>query len=472
MNVGLIYLNQSTRAIPLGLICIATYVMKKDASINTKIIDINFEDVIGTIKKTRFDIIGINAMTVEYGEAIKIAHKIRRETSAPLITGGPHISTLPESLDPIFDIGVIGEGEQTMHELTQVFKRDGKFNQDNLSEVDGLVYRKEGQLFYTNPRTLVPNLDSFPIPDYSLVNRRYFQYRNLNTWGEFGIEASIITSRGCPYKCIFCSTTQLWKRVRQHSPEYVAKTVEYLVDEFNVDHIQIWDDLFTINKTRLRSMAQLFKENGMTKKVKFNCQPRTDLIDEEFCDILIDLNIPLVLFGFESGSDKILKLLKGGKVSVEQNKNAILMCVKRGIKVQGSVIFGSPGESLEDMQKTLDFIDFAIKAKADRIWSFVMTPFPATKIWEIAKERGKVSNNMDWSLLSHQNIDHPLLLDDDIPIKEFVKIFKKGRAKLNRMKWNKIRSFIKNNFWDTVKYVLSNPNAIKLTIWQVISKRE
>jgi radical SAM superfamily enzyme YgiQ (UPF0313 family) len=170
------------------------------------------------------------------------------------------------------------------------------------------------------------------------------------------------------------------------------------------------------------------------------------------------MNVKIVIFGFETGSENVLKFLKHGTVTVEDNKRAIMLCRKHGIKVQGSVVLGSPGESLEDIQKTLDFVNFAIKNKTQRLWSFVLTPFPGTEIWEIAKQQRKVKDrDFDWDSLSLQNIDKPLLLDDNIRLEDFQKIFLRIRKKIIRARWNKVASFIFNNPFRTLAYILKNP---------------
>jgi radical SAM superfamily enzyme YgiQ (UPF0313 family) len=359
-------------------------------------------------------------------------------------------------LKSCFDLGVIGEGEITFFEIVKSLLKNGRLDYDDLESVDGLIFFKDGLIHKTKPRQSVMPLDSVPLPAIDLLNKDYFKHAMLTTFGEFGRHGVLLTSRGCPYDCVFCSTSLFWDKIRFHSPEYVMKQIAELVNDYGVTHIQIWDDLFVANKKRFKEIVHLFEKSDLKGRVQFNCQPRVNLINDEICDLLKRMDCNLVLFGFESGSDRMLSYLKGN-LPLEQNKRAIKTCVRHGLKVQGSVIFGSPTETLDEMRETLDFLDFAYKEGVDRIWSFVMTPFPGTKIWDIALERGKVSNDMDWELLSHQAIDNPLLLDPDIDKKEFVKIFYAGRGKLNRFKWNKVYSFLRTNPLDTVIYMLANP---------------
>ncbi|MBA7499049.1 hypothetical protein ES704_01788 [subsurface metagenome] len=212
--------------------------------------------------------------------------------------------------------------------------------------------------------------------------------------------------------------------------EHVCEEVRELVDKYHVDSIQVWDDLFTYNKKRLRKIAEVLKEEGVTEKVQFSCQSRANLVDDELCEILQDINVKAVGFGFESGSDKTLGYLKKGTVTVEQNRRAIQMCKKHGFKVFGSLMFGSPGETLDDMKQTLDLIDFMKENDANLIWAFVTTPFPGTEIWEIAKQKGVVSDDMDWNELDHSNVDNPMLLDDSVSKDEFKKVFEEAKQRI------------------------------------------
>jgi len=460
MKLGLVYLSKNNSVPPLGLASLATYLDEKlPGKVQTTVISAAFDDPLDVVKNSGFDLVGISAMTVQYPTAVRLAREVKAwNKDLSVFIGGAHISTLPASLDAVFDLGILGEGEATLVDLIRRFLRDGGLSGESVRNISGLVLRDgSGSIVTTLPRSPIEPLDEIPIPDRRYFDPRYFRRANRNTWGEFGVETSLFTSRGCPYRCAFCSTAQIWKKVRFHSPQRVVEEVKYLVEDYGITHIQIWDDLFTINRPRLQEIAKLLKEEGLTSKVKFNCQPRADLVDDELCKILKDLGVRIVLFGFESGNDRVLQLLKGGMATVEQNKRALLTCRKHGLKVQGSVIFGSPTETLEEMRDTLEFLRFAMKNGAHRVWTFVLTPFPATKIWEIAKERGKVSEDMDWNILSLNDPERPLLLDETISIGDFKKIFMAGRRIVNRGKWNKVWDFVRSSPWETTRHFLKNP---------------
>lgn len=405
MRIALVSLARNSGCPPIGLVYLATYIQSK-LDVVVEIIDYNWKNR-NTL--SRFDLIAISAMTIHYKEAASLAKMIKSWCpNKPIVIGGVHISTCPESFDPeAFDAMVIGEGEKSLEQIIKEYANYGKL----LSKV-----------YQHSP---IENLDDLPRPDWNLVDRRYFDKKANMTFGEYGVSGVILTSRGCPYQCRFCSTQKFWgNKVRFHSAEYVEQLIWDLMRK-GVTHIQIWDDLFTINKERLSKLGGRWAVAG--KRVKFNCQPRADLIDDEMCKLLKNIGVTTCIFGFESGNNKVLKYLKRDTCTIVDNYYAIMTCRKHGLKVQGSVMLGSPGERLEHMENTYKFVKWCAFNGVQRIWSFVATPFPGTEWW----------NNQNVSECSHQNIDNPLLLDKSVSKKEFKKIMLKIRRVENIFKVKK-----------------------------------
>ena len=431
MKLALVNILDVAEVPPMGLVYIATYLREHFGFENTKIIDINAENVWNGIKRYKPDVIGISSMTITYSKAMELAKRIKQELDVPCLIGGAHISTLPSSLSDDFDFGIVGEGEQTMLELIQLYEKYGEFQKEKLKEIKGLAYHNNGKVNLTEKRDLILPLDKIPIPDMRFLNPLYFSDKRIFFTDRIGRAANVLTARGCPYRCVFCSTSVLWQKVRYHSVEHICGEVNELIDKYKVNAIQIWDDIFTINKKRLRDIAEAFKKEGINEKVEFSCQPRVNLIDDEMCEILKEIGIVSVGFGFESGSDKILNYLKAGSATVEQAKSAVKICKKHGLKVFGSFMFGSPGETLDDIRQTLDLIDFIGDNGVDLIWAFISTPFPATEFWAVAKSRGKVNDdNMDWDILSHSSVENPLLLDDSVDRDEFKRLFEEAKQRI------------------------------------------
>lgn len=451
----------------MGLVFIATYLKKFMNLKNIRLIDANFDNIIETTKKYSPDLVGISSMTVDYNKAMKASKDIKQALDIPVLIGGVHISVLPSCING-FDIGAIGEGEQTMLELMRIYERSGDFPKKELNKTKGIVFKEGNKLTITERRDLVEPLDRIPIPDRSYLNKKYFKPKWHPYYQKKEIVQDIMTSRGCPYNCVFCATSVFWRRIpRFHSPEHVYEEVEQLIDEYKVEHINIADDLFTMNKERLRKIVSLFEQNRINKRITFDCMARANLLDDEICRLLKKMNVKSLYFGFESGSERMLKFLKRGTVTVNDNKKAMVLCRKYGFKMVGSFIFGSPYETIGDMKKTIELMKFMRKNIKDAdIVQFVMTPFPGTDVWEIAKERGKVRDDMkNWNELDQHNLENPKLLDNNVDRNNFNEIFVEARATADSIKIGKqwVVNKLRYDSSRLIKKVLSNPRrAIEL----------
>lgn len=457
MRIGLINTGLDENAPPMNLVYLATSLKLNDFN-DVKIIDHTFHTGSLYREVKGLDCVGISAITKYYKKACRVAKQIRESTGIPVIIGGVHISTAPDSLSSDFVLGVIGEGENIIIDLCKTLHQEGGFIPEELSKIPGLVYWDNGKLVKTPAAQLIKDLDNILMPDFGLLNRHYFKRKWINWTETMGRLMHITTSRGCPYNCVFCATKRFWKVTRFHSAERIFSEVNELVKKWGIDHIVVDDDLFLSNKKRLKEFANLMDQNGLSGRVAFSCNARTNLIDEDTCRILKRIGVRSLNFGFESGSDRVLRYLKGNNITVEDHKKAIHLCNEYRFKIYGSLIFGSPTETIEDMRKTLQFIDFTIKNRCHKVWAFVMTPLPGTPLWEVAKQCGEVNDNMDWDLLDLNRYDNPMLLESDIDPEEFKKIFKEAAAQLDRAwlkdKWLKT---IVLEYRKVTRRILENP---------------
>lgn len=432
MKIALVSFRNDSTCPPLGLVQLGTFLQNKGHRVD--LIDLNYQDWM-CYGDTTYDIIGISAMTKDYGKAINLAERIKKFIpNMPIIIGGVHISTLPESIDPIFNVGIQGEGEQAFLNTLSI---------PHLETLRGVVVKSKP----------VSNIDELPHPNWNLVDKRYFENQPNTTWGRFCREGVMFTSRGCPYKCAFCSTQAFWgNKVRFHSAEYVEQLVKDLVDR-GITHIQIWDDMFALNTPRLYEIADRIRKY----KVALNCQPRANLMSDKMCKDLINVGVKTCIFGFESGSQKILSYLKKDTVTIEQNYHAIRQCRKYGLGVQGSVIFGSPLETKGDMLETLSFIKNAFRMGVERIWGFVLTPFPATEVWGLSSIEWK-TKGFDWGKLSHQNTTPYFGGYSNEYFNGFMKKVKRYEL---LFKARKALMFLRNNPIQTIKYLVTHNSIVR-----------
>ena len=330
------------------------------------------------------DVVGLSTVSQNYHVAQRYA-AICKEAGKSVIIGGVHISTLPHTLTEDMDVAVINEGEDAIVELMRLFRDEGGLRPPGLSSINGIAYHEGGELRTTAPRERVVELDRLAMPDRSLYDHP---------------RRGIFTSRGCPYDCTFCFSKPFWgKTARYFSPEYVIEELKDIVTRFNVSQISIYDDLFVAHKERFRKIVKLIREEGIHKKVSFNCNLRPNIVDDELASLLKSMNITHIFLGIESGNDRVLKYLKKDACSVEQNLRAVKILKRYGIITFGGFIIGSPDETREEIMDTYDFIR---KSGIDAFSPLMLTPLPGTPVWALAKKRGLVSDFMDWSILREE----------------------------------------------------------------------
>jgi len=431
-----------------GLISLAAYIREKFPKIKIKIVEgIN---PIREIISLKPDIIGFTSDTLTYLKTVNGAKQLRKEIKAPFIIGGVHITALPESLDPVFDLGVIGEGELTFVKLLKIFQKHRRFQTADLKQIKGLVFFDKNQLIKTKPRELIKDIDQLPYPARDLVPmEEYYLKDQLNLFGVRRL-ATLMTSRGCPYHCVFCGSPVQWGRVRFHSPEYVVGEIKKLVKDYQVDGIMFWDDLFTAPEARIKKMAELIKKENLHKRLTFFGYARANLINEEMCLILKSINVKRLIFGLESGSEKILDYLKQHSVSVTDNQRAVYLCRKYGITTSSGFITGTPGETLADLKKTYKFMK---EYPLDNTQIYILTPYPGTETWRQAEAKGLVSPKMDFSKLFVQ-----------LPGLKLFDFFRKDKPEMI-----KGRIFLNQKYKNNQKYLRLIFKMQKLAFWQNLS---
>lgn len=375
---------------------------------------IHFKDVIlevdnrESLLRQSPDIIGLSSFTETFEDVIHHARHFKQlDKRVPLIVGGEHISALPTSLPRDIDIGVIGEGEQTLTELIQLYDRN-EATSDNLRNVKGIVFWDKGELVVTQPRPWIEDMDSIPMPNRELLLKD-------TRW-----QQPIFTARGCPYKCTFCASTRFWQKTRYHSVKRVVDEIEYIVREFpRQSMIPINDDLFPLNKQRMRAIVDEIRSRGLHKKVGFSLNARASIFDEEAARMIVEMNGQVVCFGLESASDKILDALKG-KTSARDNQRALELCEQYSLPVVSNMMLGTPEETEEDLAKSWWFIQknqhrFARPAIA------YSTPFPGTGFWQEAQDQNLVDEDFErWNILDLDYRPHQsLYMNKFIPEAEF-----------------------------------------------------
>jgi anaerobic magnesium-protoporphyrin IX monomethyl ester cyclase len=348
------------------------------------------------------DIVGIRAFTETYSQSIEAAHHIRRYLGkeVPIWLGGPHINALPSTLAPIFELGVVGEGEQTFVELLALAYQQ-RLTPDYLKSIQGVVYWDEGKRVITPARETLMELDQILPPDRSIMKTWWPPQQSVINWPQ-----PIYTSRGCPFKCVFCIYSMETQKVRYHSVDRVVSEIEDILRHNpGQETVSIHDDLFALSKKRLYELTQGIRAAKLHKKVGFVCMAKASVFNDEMALLMRDMNVSIVTFGLESGVQRQLSYLKGPRNKVEENVRAIDICARHGIRMGGYFIIGTPTETYSELQQAYWFIRGHYPPMS-MAGVFRLTPFPGTKFWEEAVERGIVKNDLeDWRPFNYLDMD-------------------------------------------------------------------
>lgn len=357
------------------------------AGVETTILDgigesLDIDEMASRVQTLATDVIGITATILTVSAAAALAEKLKeRLPTVPVVLGGPQLCSAPERTmkSGVYDIGVLGEGEETMLDLVRALQEGRK----DLSGIKGLILREGNELRFTPPRHYIKDLDSLPFPArhlYPPLDR----YRPVPASYIKKPVGLMITSRGCPYQCIFCDRKVFGNRFRAHSPKYVADEMEEVVKVHGAREIRFMDDTFTMDIGRVEGICEeLFRRR---LDVPWTCLTRVNTVNLEILRKMKAAGCWQVIYGIESGDQRILETVKKG-VTVEQNEWAVRLAKKAGLNVRATFVLGLPGETAETVRRT---IEFAKRVPLDVVNFFAVILYPGNELHDIARREGRI----------------------------------------------------------------------------------
>jgi len=374
-----------TPVLPLGLASIAAYLKEKNDEFGVFVIDawaenLGPEELKNKIAKTKADIAGIYMVSPRYDQAKKTIEICRQALPKSLIiAGGPHPSAMPrETLAdiPCLDICAIGEGEKIMLELA---------NNAPIEGIKGISYRKNGDIITTPARELIGDLDSLPIPDRGLFPIE--KYRTHPPYGRKKPYFTIITSRGCPFRCAYCSKDVFRQNYRAKSPGKVCDEIEELILKYGARETHFYDDDFTLDMKRAEEICNEIIRRKI--KIIWSCTTRVDLVNEGLLRKMKEAGCWLISYGVESGNQKILDAINKG-FTVQQIMSAFETTRKIGISTVGFFMVGLPGETEATIKETLAL---SKKIKPNFVSWGILVAYPGSSFYkdiQAGKYRGRL----------------------------------------------------------------------------------
>lgn len=336
--------------VPLGILYLASHLRSKGFGV--EVFDTTFSsrnDLFKLLHSEPPAVLGVYANLMTRTNVIGILREAK-EAGWKTVVGGPEPAAyIPEYLAAGADVVVIGEGEVTLEELLPAMRSNFS---GGLDRINGIAFRRDdGSICQTPPRAQIVDLDAQPWPSRESVSIE----RYLLTWREHHGTGSIslITARGCPYHCKWCSHAVYGKTHRRRKPARVVDELEWIISRYHPDMLWMADDVFTIHPGWLFQFAAEMKRRGI--KIPFECISRADRMSPQVVDVLADLGCFRIWIGSESGSQKVLDAMQRG-VTVEQVRTAVHLSKARGIQTGMFLMWGYEGEELEDIEATVDHV--------------------------------------------------------------------------------------------------------------------
>jgi radical SAM superfamily enzyme YgiQ (UPF0313 family) len=377
--------NAPNPVLPLGLAYLAAALAQ--AHIEVEVIDawaegLSFVGLGKRISGKNYDAIGITIMSPLYAAGMQTVDSARKNSSAKIIVGGPHPSASPEEClqdNPHIDFAVIGEGERTCIDLIHALSNGGQ----GLESIPGVAFWQNGKIITTGHAPRVARLEELPYPAWRLFPLK--KYRTHPPYGKDSPYMTLITSRGCPFSCSYCSKSVFGQEYLAMSPEAVCRQVQYMTEEFGAREVHFYDDDFTIDMARAEAICDEMLRQKI--HVSWSCTTRVDLVNEKLLTKMERSGCWLIAYGVESADPTILENARKG-YTFAQVEQAFRLTQKTGIRTLAYFMLGLPGETKETVQET---IDFSLKLDPDFVSWGITALYPGSPLYMQAKKSGSLN---------------------------------------------------------------------------------
>lgn len=403
---------------PLGLAVLAATMTK--SGIDVRIVDgtlfNNYRFVVESILSSKPDCVGITASTVSIHNAARIAQLVKAENkSITMLIGGPHITAVPQKtmlLFSSFDIGVIGEADNTIVELLNSIE-----HRSSLFDVRGIAFRNNNRIVQTDRRPPFMNLDELPMPAWDLLPDLAKHYcPPVHTVRRLPATL-MVTSRGCPGKCTFCDRSIFGNLLRANSAGYVMEEIRVLYHKYGIRELQFRDDNFLAFRPRLVELCRMLRHEKLD--IVWSLAGRVDMVNPGVLRMLHDAGCWQIWYGVESGSQRVLDFINK-RTKLDRIRETVRMTKAAGIDVGGFFMLGMPTETKEDIEAT---IRFSRALELDEAHFTFFTPMPGCAAYDGVEQYGKFDS--DWRKTSCWN---PVFVPNGMTSEQLVKYWKKASA--------------------------------------------
>jgi len=373
------------------------------------------------VRRLRPDIVGLPVVTPCADDVFEQAAAVRAASpDSVIVMGNIHADLFADDIlrKRIADIVVHGEAEDTIVDVDRAI-----VDKTDLEHVRGISFRRGEEIIRTPDRPQIEDLDSLPFPAWDLFPMKNY---GLFKFAEVATPATLISgSRGCPYRCTFCSLHVMGPRRRKRSVPNLVDEIEWLHERFGMKQVAFVDPIFPIGRKEGLHFADEMMRRGLHRKVKWVTETRVDLLDEEMLRHCHEAGLERVMFGIEVGDDAVLAGINKRFV-VQESRDAIALCRKLGVQTVGFFMIGVPGDTPASMERT---IEFARELEPDFAKFTVFVPYPGTTDYNNLKKDGKlIGDHEKWSrYTSYPTRDNPpVYLPEGVTVDEMIRIHRRA----------------------------------------------
>ncbi len=408
---------------PIGLAYIAAVLRGNDIDvkiIDAKSLNMTHEETCAAVLIEKPDLAGITIFTSQLRSALLTAREIKKNLpSCKIVVGGPHVHPQHEELlrkQSSIDFCVRREGEITTMELAKALSDGGDFR-----DILGLTFRDIDNNVIVNPdRPFIEDLDTLPFPARDLLPN--YVYRGTIGFGERAEFTYISASRGCPFKCDFCSVNRFWPEPRRRSVKNVIAEMEETYQRYGISYMRFTDEIFTLDKRWVFEFCQRMIETELNKEIAWSCDSRVTTVNEELLKEMAQANCRTIFYGIEFGNQKILDDC-GKVIKLEQIYRAIDLSKKVGIYPTGNFMIGYPTETRQTIEDTMNL---ALKLNLDFCSFSIVTPFPGCKLFDYCKYEGLLKTE-DWEQYNYFHPGQSVIRLPNIDEDELMELYRRAQ---------------------------------------------
>jgi anaerobic magnesium-protoporphyrin IX monomethyl ester cyclase len=364
------------------------------AVIDAHALGMTHDELVAWILSRRPAIVGLTGYTSSVESAARVAALVKEAIPGVVtVVGGPHVTALPEQTMaalPAFDYGLIGEAERSAPPLFRAILEG-----DDPGLVPGVARRDGGAITVNERAALIDDLDTLPFPAFELLPGFPRAYRPPVLHSPKGRAITLVTSRGCPYRCTFCDRALFGNRYRFHGVPYIVEMIRRYREAHGIDHFIFYDDNFTANRAHLTELCEAIAR--LPFRITFSCDARADHVDARMLALMKRAGAWMISYGIETANPELLKLLDKS-LSLEQAARAIRLTSEAGIITKGLFMIGVPRETEQTIERTKEFIK---ELPFDLINLSKFTPYPGSAIYRDIARYGRFEKR--WDKMSAMN---------------------------------------------------------------------